>query len=59
MLNKALRVMDVDFIIKMGFFVHALHQHIATLHCEQYGGKNHSNSFIVYRGQGLSSVDFE
>ena len=59
MLNKALRVMDVDLIIKMGFFVRDLHQHIAALHSEQYGGYNHSNSFIVYRGQGLSSVDFE
>jgi tetratricopeptide (TPR) repeat protein len=59
MLNKSLRVMDIDLIIKMGFFVRDLHQHIVALHSEQYGGQNHSNSFIVYRGQGLSAADFE
>ena len=59
MLNKALRVMDADLIIKMGFFLRNLHQHIAALHAEQYGGQNSSNSFIVYRGQGLSPTDFD
>jgi tetratricopeptide (TPR) repeat protein len=59
MLNKSLRVMDIDLIIKMGFFVRDLHQHITALHSGQYGGQNHSNSFIVYRGQGLSPADFE
>jgi tetratricopeptide (TPR) repeat protein len=59
MLNRALRLMEVDLIIKMGFFVRALHNHIAELHAEQYGGHDHSNSFTVYRGQGLSSTDFE
>ena len=29
MLNRALRTMEVDLIIKMGFFVRDLHQHIA------------------------------
>jgi tetratricopeptide (TPR) repeat protein len=59
MLNRALRLMEVDLIIKMGFFVRDLHQHVATLHAEQYGGQQHSNSFIVYRGQGLSQTDFD
>jgi tetratricopeptide (TPR) repeat protein len=60
MLNKALRTMEVDLIIKMGFFVQDLHNHIATLHAEQYGGHHHhSDSFIVYRGQGLSQTDFD
>ena len=59
MLNRALRVMDVDLIIKMGFFLRDLHQHITVLHFEQYGGQNQSSSFIVYRGQGLSQADFE
>ena len=59
MLNRALRVMDVDIIIKMGFFVRDLHNHIAALHAEQYGGQNHSKSFTVYRGQGLFPTDFE
>jgi tetratricopeptide (TPR) repeat protein len=59
MLNRALRMMEVDLIIKMGFFVRDLHNHIATLYSEQYGGKNHSDSFTVYRGQGLSQKDFD
>jgi tetratricopeptide (TPR) repeat protein len=59
MLNRALRLMEVDLITTMGFFVHDLHQHIATLHSEQYAGQSHSDSFTVYRGQGLSQADFD
>ncbi len=59
MLNRALRMMEVDLIIKMGFFVRGLHNHIAELHTEQYGGHHGSDSFIVYRGQGLSQTDFD
>jgi len=32
MLNRSLRVMDVDIIIKMGFFMGDLHRHIEQLH---------------------------
>jgi tetratricopeptide (TPR) repeat protein len=59
MLNRALRTMEVDLIVKMGFFIRDLHNHIVTLHSEQYTGQNSSNSFIVYRGQGLSQENFE
>ena len=59
MLNRALRRMEVFLIIQMGFFVRDLHNHIAILHAEQYDGETHSNSFIVYRDQGLSQTDFE
>jgi tetratricopeptide (TPR) repeat protein len=59
MLNRALRLMEVDLITTMGFFVRDLHQHIATLHSEQYAGHHHSDSFSVYRGQGLSQADFD
>jgi tetratricopeptide (TPR) repeat protein len=59
MLNRSLRLMEVDLIIKMGFFVRDLHNHIVALHAEQYDGHDHSNSFTVYRAQGLSSTDFE
>jgi tetratricopeptide (TPR) repeat protein len=57
-LNEALRTLDADTIIKMGFFIHDLYQQIEELHQKQvsiYRGK----SFIVYRGQGLSTTDFE
>jgi tetratricopeptide (TPR) repeat protein len=59
MLNRALRLMEVDLITKMGFFVRDLHQHIAALHSEQYSGHHDSDSFTVYRGQGLSQADFD
>jgi tetratricopeptide (TPR) repeat protein len=59
MLNRALRMMEVDLIIKMGFFVRDLHNHIVALHSKQYKGQTHSNSFTVFRGQGLSPSDFE
>jgi tetratricopeptide (TPR) repeat protein len=59
MLNRALRTMEADLIVNMGFFVRDLHKHIARLHSEQYGEQSHSDSFIVYRGQGLSQTDFD
>ncbi|CAF0746299.1 unnamed protein product [Adineta steineri] len=58
MLNQALRLMDADIIINMGFFLRDVHQQIQQLHEQQvssYGRK----SFIVYRGQGLMKTDFE
>jgi hypothetical protein len=36
MLNRALRVMEVDLIVKMGFFVRDLHNHIAALHSIEF-----------------------
>jgi tetratricopeptide (TPR) repeat protein len=51
--------MEVDLIINMGFFIRDLHKHIAQLHSEQYTGHSHSDSFIVYRGQGLSRTNFD
>ena len=59
MLNRALRLMEVDLIIKMGFFLRDLHNHIAELHLQQYSGRSHEESFTVYRGQGLSLKDFD
>jgi hypothetical protein len=49
MLNLALRRMDVDIIIKMGFFVNDLHRHIKQLHSEQFNRDNVNNSFTLYR----------
>ncbi|CAF1248851.1 unnamed protein product [Adineta steineri] len=58
MLNSALRFMEGDTIISMGFFIHDLHQQIQQLHQQQLSSY-HDKSFIVYRGQGLSKADFE
>jgi tetratricopeptide (TPR) repeat protein len=59
MLNHALRMTDVDIIIKMGFFIADLHRDIETLHKEQFGSHLTSKTFTVYRGQSLSSTDFD
>jgi tetratricopeptide (TPR) repeat protein len=59
MLNRALRMSDVDIIIKMGFFIGDLHRHIEELHKEQFGGHQNGKVFTVYRGQGLSNANFE
>ena len=59
MLNRALRMSDVDIIIKMGFFIGDLHRHIEELHKEQFGGHQNGKVFTVYRGQGLSKANFE
>ncbi|CAF0957788.1 unnamed protein product [Adineta steineri] len=58
MLNQALRIMNADVIINMGFFLRDVHQQIEQLHEQQvstYGRK----PLIVYRGQGLMKSDFE
>jgi tetratricopeptide (TPR) repeat protein len=57
-LNQALRSLKGDTIINMGFFIHDLHRQIEELHKEQVGSY-HGESFIVYRGQGLLTSDFE
>ncbi|CAF3392935.1 unnamed protein product [Rotaria sp. Silwood2] len=58
MLNRGLRQMDVDIILKMGFFIRHLHNHITELHREQQASMMPTN-FQVFRGQGLSVEDFE
>ncbi|CAF0891977.1 unnamed protein product [Adineta ricciae] len=54
MLNHSLRLMDGDMIIRMGFFINDLHHQIDQLHRSQPPVSN----FTVYRGQGLSKIDF-
>ncbi|CAF1475828.1 unnamed protein product [Adineta steineri] len=58
MLNQALRSMDVDIIIRMGFFISDLHRDIQRLHSEQFDDHQSGTTFTVYRGQGLLKEDF-
>ncbi|CAF1462080.1 unnamed protein product [Adineta steineri] len=58
MLNQALRLMDVDMIIRMGFFINDLHCDIQRLHSEQFDSHQLGKTFTVYRGQCLSKEDF-
>ena len=57
MLNRALRCLEGDIIVDMGFFIHDLHRQLEQLHLKQID-QYHGKSFILYRGQGLSSEDF-
>ncbi|CAF1428831.1 unnamed protein product [Adineta steineri] len=50
--------MDVDMIIRMGFFIKDLHCDIQRLHSEQFDDHQSGTTFTVYRGQGLSKEDF-
>ena len=59
MLNHALRTMDADVIIRIGFFINDLHRDIEQLHSKQFGGQSLDKIFTVYRGQGLSNKDFK
>jgi tetratricopeptide (TPR) repeat protein len=58
MLNRALRTLEGDTIINMGFFVRDLHKQIEEVHQKQVGSY-HGKCFVVYRGQGLLEADFE
>ncbi|CAF1054977.1 unnamed protein product [Didymodactylos carnosus] len=54
-LNKALRTEDIEIILKMGFIVRDLCRQIEQV----YSDTRQETKQIVYRGQGMSSVDFE
>ncbi|CAF0954952.1 unnamed protein product [Adineta steineri] len=58
MLNCALRTLDANTIITMGFFMSHLHQQIQQLH-EQQANSYEGKPFLVYRGQGLMKSDLE
>ncbi|CAF2131225.1 unnamed protein product [Rotaria magnacalcarata] len=57
MLNRALRMLDMEVMIKLGFFIRSLHLQLEQSHQEQ--SANFQQAFTVYRGQGLSQQDFQ
>ncbi|CAF1615222.1 unnamed protein product [Rotaria magnacalcarata] len=57
MLNNALRLLDMETMIKLGFFIRSLHRQLEQLHQEQ--SHMRKNVFFVYRGQGLTRRDFQ
>ncbi|CAF1396031.1 unnamed protein product, partial [Rotaria sordida] len=59
MLNKALGNLDVNTLLKTGFFMRDLHQNIQKLHDEQLNDKDNPFPSIVYRGQTMTQQDFE
>ncbi|CAF3417602.1 unnamed protein product [Rotaria sp. Silwood1] len=58
MLNQALRTLDGDIMIRMGFFIYDVHRQIESLH-NKSASLYHGKTFQVYRGQGLSTAEFE
>ncbi|CAF1148463.1 unnamed protein product [Didymodactylos carnosus] len=56
MLNKALRISDIDMLFKLRFFIKDLHNQLEQLHLRD---KATTDSMIVYRGQGMVTEDFQ
>ena len=59
MLNHGLRLMDTDIIMKMGFFIRRLHNHMERVHRQQQPKNPITAEFTVFRGQGLSREYFD
>lgn len=57
-LNRSLRTQEIDTLIPMGVFIRDLHRNIEQLHSRQ-SHENGLQPFTVYRGQGVSNIDFE
>ncbi|CAF1322944.1 unnamed protein product [Rotaria sp. Silwood1] len=57
-INQALRTLDGDIIIRMGFYLCDVHRQIEELYNKQIN-QYHGKTFLLYRGQGLQTADFE
>ena len=57
MLNQALRLLDPEIILMIGFYICDLHRQLERLHQEQID-QHRGELFTVYRGQRLSMDDF-
>ncbi|CAF2109290.1 unnamed protein product [Rotaria magnacalcarata] len=57
MLNRALRTVDMEAMIKVSFFIRHLHRQLEQLYKER--PDEFKKSFTVYRGQGLLPDDFK
>ena len=59
MVNRALRLMDTEIIMKTGFFMRHLQNHMDKLYREQQAQNPMTTVFTVFRGQGLPHEYFE
>ena len=59
MVNRGLRLMDTEIIIKTGFFIRHLQKHMEKVHREQQAKNPITAEFTVFRGQGLSREYFD
>ncbi|CAF3332840.1 unnamed protein product [Rotaria socialis] len=56
-LNKALRSLDMECMVKIGFFIRNLHRQLEKQHQEQLS--TYEKEFLVYRGQGMTKEAFQ
>ena len=59
MLNRGLRLMDAEIIMKTGFFMRHLQKHMDKVHQQQQTQHPITEEFTVFRGQGLSHEYFD
>ncbi|CAF1129348.1 unnamed protein product [Adineta ricciae] len=59
MINRDLRTMNVDAMIKTAVFIRDLHNQIARLHSQEYGRHRPLELLKLYRSQSLSNEDFD
>lgn len=61
MLNKALGILQVDTLLKMGIFMRDLHENIVNLHAKQLNAvsDDSTQTLTVYRGKTMPKEDFE
>ena len=59
MVNRALQIMDMNMVIKIGFFIRDLHRHIQQLYSQQFKGRPSNDTFTVYRGKGMQKTKLE
>ena len=56
MVNRALRCLEMETMVTLGFFIRNLHQQLLQLHREQLN--DFKGKIFVYRGQGFNEEDF-
>ena len=56
MVNRALRELEIDILMKMKFIIRDLHRQIEQLHTES---TDEQQTLTVYRGQCIRNVDFD
>ena len=56
-LNKALALLDVETMAKLGFFIRHLHRQLQQMHKKQSSA--FKKEFVVYRGRGVTKANID
>ena len=57
--SRSLRMVQVDAIIKMGFYICDLNRLLKELHSKEFQTRHRNDKLVVYRGQSVPKVVFE